>query len=119
MIPHHGEVPGIERNKTHIFSGHGVAGIVASKRVDFAAVRVDFRSGSTHVVAQIEPQDHHRELDEVEGSRNRVILPPEVAGGRKWVRVGFGIFLKLNNLYRRIIRRQKVDENFYRRTIRR
>ena len=43
-------------------------------------------------MAQIEPQDHHRELDEVEGSLNMVVSLPEVAGGRKWVRIGFRFF---------------------------
>ena len=33
VIHHYGEVPGIERNKTHIFSGHGVAEIEKSSRV--------------------------------------------------------------------------------------
>ena len=28
-------------------------------------------------------------------SRTEVAQPPEVAGGRKWVRVGFWVFLKL------------------------
>ena len=28
-------------------------------------------------------------------SRTEVALPPEVAGGRKWVRVGFRVFFKL------------------------
>ena len=83
VIHHNGEVPGIERNRTHIFSGHGVAGIEKSSRVFFATDRVDFWPLTAHVVAQIEPQDHHRELGEVEGSRTAVVLPPEVAGGRK------------------------------------
>ena len=38
MIHHHGEVPRIERNKTHIFSGHGVAGIAAADQVDISAL---------------------------------------------------------------------------------
>ena len=29
VIHHHGEVPGIETNKTHIFYGQGMAGIAA------------------------------------------------------------------------------------------
>ena len=58
----------------------------------FATDRVDFRPLVAHVVAQIEPQDHRREVGEVEGSRTTVVLPLEVAGGRKWIRVGFGVF---------------------------
>ena len=92
MIHHHGEVSGIERNKIHIFSGHGVAGIEKIQSDFFATDRVDFGPLDAHIVAQIESQDHHRELGEVEGSRTAVDLPPEVAGGRKWIRVGFGVF---------------------------
>ena len=33
-------------------------------------------------------RDKHRELGEVEGSLTEVVPLPEVAGGRKWVRVG-------------------------------
>ena len=55
-------------NKTHI-SGHGVAGIEKSSRFFFATDRVDFWPLVAHVVAQIELQDHHRELGEVEVSR--------------------------------------------------
>ena len=54
--------------------------------------RVFFLALAAHVVVQIEPQDHHRELGEVEGSLNIVVPPPEVARGRKWVRVGFVVF---------------------------
>ena len=76
VIHHHGEISGIERNKTHIFSGHGVAGIKEFSRVFFATDRVEFRPLDAHVVTQIEPQDHHRELGEVEGSRTAVVPPP-------------------------------------------
>ena len=58
----------------------------------FATDRIDFRPLAAHVVAQIEPQDYHKELGEVEGSLNMVVSPPEVARGRKWVRVGFRVF---------------------------
>ena len=58
----------------------------------FTTDRVNFRPLDAHAVTQIEPQDHHRELGEVEGSQTAVVPPPEVAGGRKWIRVGFGVF---------------------------
>ena len=51
VIHYHGEVPGIERNKTHIFSSHGVAGIEKFSRVFFATDRVAFRPLVAHVVA--------------------------------------------------------------------
>ena len=38
VIHHHGEVPGIERNKIHIFSGHGMAGIVRKNRIKYAPI---------------------------------------------------------------------------------
>ena len=40
-------------------------------------------------MAQIEPQDHHRELSEVEGSLNIVVPPPEEENGSG---SGFGFF---------------------------
>ena len=38
VIYYHGEVSENERNKTHIFSCHGMAGIAAANRVDFSAL---------------------------------------------------------------------------------
>ena len=38
VIYHHGEISGNERNKTHTFSGHGLAEIAAANRVDFSAL---------------------------------------------------------------------------------
>ena len=46
-------------------------------------------------MVEIEPKYHHGELGEVDMSRTEVTPPPEVAGGRKSVRVGFRVFLKL------------------------
>ena len=40
-------------------------------------------------MAQIEPQDHHRELGEVEGGLNMVVPPPEEENGSG---SGFGFF---------------------------
>ena len=38
VIHHHGEVSRNERNKTHIFSGHGETGIAAVNLVNFSAL---------------------------------------------------------------------------------
>ena len=42
VIHHNGEIPGIEKNKTHIFSGHGVAGIEKSSRVFLPPIGLNF-----------------------------------------------------------------------------
>ena len=83
----------------------------------FATDWVDFWPLATQFVAQIEPQDNHRELEEVEGGWTAVVLPPGVAGGRKWVHVGFRVFRNWTTFTDEYFV-GKGYENFYRRNIR-
>ena len=69
-----------------------MARIAAENRVSTPPIRVSFRSFAAPFVACIEPKYYQGELGEVDMSRTAVVPPPEVAGGRKWVRVGFWVF---------------------------
>ena len=80
VIHYHGEVSGIERNKTYIFFGHGVAGIapkIGSKRR---------RSSLFFLPLPTRPPQRARRS----GGESKYGDP--ISGGRTWVLVEFRVF---------------------------
>ena len=104
MIHHHGEVPGIERNKTHIFSCHGVARIEKFSRVFLPPIRLIF-GPLMHTLWLKSSHKTTQGARQVGGELNSS-GPAAGSGRRKKIDPGrVRGFLKLDNLYRRIFRR--------------
>ena len=111
MVHHNGEVSGIERNKTHIFSGHGVARIEKFSRIFLPPIGLIFGPllHTLWLKSTRPPQRARRGVGELKcggpaagGGRRKKMDPGRVRG---FFETGIFVGKGYENFYRRNIRR--------------